>query len=331
MDYYLSLDGGGSKLAAILFDEELRLVAHAQSGGINRNFIPPETIARHLHECLDQLFTAGPVPITRIYGACSGADLEALFADINPPIPALTDAELVTLSEGQLGLLAAELYPDGVVALAGTGSDIFYIRDGETVCVLGGLGALLGDEGSGSSIGREALRTAYFAEFRGESCPLLEEIRAAAGRTAMWEIIMDMYRSPAPVARMASYSRQVGLAAHRGDPAARGILEKAGVDLARQVAMLFDRYALPPDTPVCVTGSAYKSHPVLFETLRHEAQALCGCRVRAPLFEPVVGGVLCHAVHNQGGLTPVLLDRMRRDYAAYRYTIAPEERTVVSC
>ena len=88
--------------------------------------------------------------------------------------------------------------------------------------------------------------------------------------------------------------------------------------------MLFERYALSPCTPVCVTGGAYKTHPALFEALRREAQALCGCTVQAPLFEPVVGGVLRHAIQVHGGLSPSLLDRMRLEYAAYRYTITTD-------
>ena len=55
MNYYLSLDEGGSKCAALIFDDELRLCAAAQTGGVNTTQNKPENSRRNMEECIDSL------------------------------------------------------------------------------------------------------------------------------------------------------------------------------------------------------------------------------------------------------------------------------------
>lgn len=52
--FYLSVDGGGTKLHTLLFDSELRPVGTGVSGAINPNFVPMELIEQHMTDSIDQ-------------------------------------------------------------------------------------------------------------------------------------------------------------------------------------------------------------------------------------------------------------------------------------
>lgn len=56
MEFYLALDGGGTKLQGILFDSTYHLIAAARSGGVNRNVHSREAANRHIDECIGSMF-----------------------------------------------------------------------------------------------------------------------------------------------------------------------------------------------------------------------------------------------------------------------------------
>ena len=59
--------------------------------------------------------------------------------------------------------LAAAMKTGGAVALSGTGSNAFLVREGQVLSAVGGWGPLLGDEGSGYEIGLNALKAAIYS------------------------------------------------------------------------------------------------------------------------------------------------------------------------
>lgn len=63
----------------------------------------------------------------------------------------------LSAGEGSVGVLVCGI-DTGLCALSGTGSDVFYVRNGIEEDVIGGWGYLLSDDGSGVWIGQQALR-----------------------------------------------------------------------------------------------------------------------------------------------------------------------------
>ena len=60
------------------------------------------------------------------------------------------------VGEYSLGLYAACLQKEAVIAISGTGSGVFYVREKAAGYGVGGWGALISDEGSGYYLGRLA-------------------------------------------------------------------------------------------------------------------------------------------------------------------------------
>ena len=56
MAYYITLDAGGTKCNAILFDEELNICGRGLSGGVNTTQTSPEDSRANVVSCINQLF-----------------------------------------------------------------------------------------------------------------------------------------------------------------------------------------------------------------------------------------------------------------------------------
>lgn len=314
MSYSLSLDGGGSKLAAVLFDEEGALVAHAAAGSVNPRFAGHRQVIGHIEDCFRRLFAGRAVPRLERILCASVAEDRALYLNA---LSAYSECgEWIDLGEGRLGLLACGIYPSGVLALSGTGSDVFYIKDGRQEDIIGGHGALISDAGSGYAIGKAALEAALrAAEGWGPPTVLLEEICRQLDIGDIHEAVTRIYRSPAPVGAIASLTRSVGLAAERRDATALEILEDAGTILAEQVQSMLRRHPEAASLPLAVIGGAFKTHPLLLDAFRRRLAPL---PVRTPLFEPVVGGVVYEIYRRYGALSQERLRALEEDYAAFR-------------
>ncbi len=137
---------------------------------------------------------------------------------------------VVALSDAEAALLGALRGGPGVLVLAGTGS-IAIGHDGRGHWArAGGLGPLLGDEGSAFWIGREWTRATVADGVAG---------------------VRRLARAPDAIARIAARAPTVLRRARRGDRRARAIVREAQRHLARLVAEVARGLALP--APVTVT------------------------------------------------------------------------------
>jgi N-acetylglucosamine kinase-like BadF-type ATPase len=173
--------------------------------------------------------------------------------------------QVAVVSDVEAALLGALGDEPGVLVLAGTGSIVLGHDARGRWARAGGLGPLLGDEGSGFWLGREWLRA------RGDV--------TAARR---------LVQSPDAVARIAAVARVVVRRARRGDSRARAIAREGQRHLAAGAAEVARRLAL--DTPVAVSWAGSVMGDPWFR--RGVARALARAGVRArwrpPRDEPAV-------------------------------------------
>lgn len=142
-------------------------------------------------------------------------------------------AERITvISDAEAALLGALGGGPGVLVLAGTGSIVLGRDARGRLARAGGLGPLLGDEGSAFWLGREWLRR------RPDAAAVA---RALAGR-------------PDAVARIAAGAPGVLARARRGDPRARSIVRAGQAHLAAQAAWVIRHLGLAPPVTVSWSG-----------------------------------------------------------------------------
>lgn len=155
MAYYLAFDGGGSKFNGMLFDDSMTLISSCRSGGISTTQGTPDDCRANIERGLDELFSGfTPERVDKMFYTGVGA-----FPRVVSSVSARVKIEeTVRMSEALGGLLAGALKHEGILALSGTGSDVFYVSADGRQDMVGGWGPILGDDGSGVWIGQQAVR-----------------------------------------------------------------------------------------------------------------------------------------------------------------------------
>lgn len=235
----IGVDGGGSRTRARLANTRSELLGNGEAGIANPNALGYAAAQTEILAAIDRAFQDAHIEKQIVAAACLGiggvdrVDERARFADwarqmIAPRVQIVNDGEIV---------LAAGLPENwGVALIAGTGSIAWgKTREGR-IARAGGWGYLIGDEGSGFDLAREALRAAtQSADKRGEPTKLLEMILNYWGLNSAMELVPRVYRSglaPADIARLAPLVVHV---AEEGDAVAQRLIERAAAALADTV------------------------------------------------------------------------------------------------
>ncbi len=149
----------------------------------------------------------------------------------------------------------------GVIVTAGTGS-IAYGRNSEgEEARIGGWGWMLGDEGSGYWIGREAVRAVLAAwEGTGPETILTSRLYDIFEVKSAYEMVPLFYSENFDRLRIAKIAPEVTAAAKKGDEASREILHWAGRRLGRMVtAAAWKLRIQPSELMIACMGSVSKA------------------------------------------------------------------------
>lgn len=304
--YYLAADGGGSKLQAILYDESFRIIRTGRVAGVNTLYKPADAVRANIVSMMAELLRDGDgVPLR----ALASADLCMLGAgDVMRKILSRLDhvGEIHFHSEPVVGL-AACLRTEGAVALSGTGSDAFFVKDCKSVQSIGGWGPLLGDEGSGYDIGLNALKAAIYSyDGRRDKSMLYDLVMENWRLEHLWGLVHHLAGNPDARHEVASAAKLCAKAAHAGDRAALRIYEHAALEMFLQARTVIEQHRGEWDGTVVVMGGAWKGHPRMFEVFRREIELLYPeAKVYLPLFEPVAGCAVLRALREGTTLSEI--------------------------
>lgn len=318
MERYLSVDSGGTKVAAILYDENFSPIKTARVGSMRETTVKPEMIEHHVDELIEQLGIEQGMVLKKVAGASYGD------FSMKQRLRSLCTIEKEEYTgEFEVGLYAAGLFNGGILALSGTGSDIFGEYQGVTG-IIGGYGSLISDEGSGYWIARQACNYAIRdSEGRGEKTMLTEMFLEHLQNDKMRVALCSLYHVPntAPTTAIASLAVLVEKAALAGDAVALRIIDEAAESLASQTISLIKIHGYPVDTPITISGSVWKT-PGLFEKyekiLKNYDEKLS---ITLPEFEPIMGPIIKDYYEKYGKFDDAAKEKFKREYPKYVFTI----------
>lgn len=232
---YLGVDGGGSKTLAIIVDGNGQELGRGQAGSSNYQAVGLLQAVRQIYAAVEQAAQAirCTLPLRKAWLGLAGLDRPLDYQTLHPHLKPL--AEIVHLTNDSELALSALDGASGVALIAGTGS-ITLGRDkhGKTARA-GGWGHILGDEGSGYDLGRQALQAAVrSADGRGPHTSLLRHILNYWHLESAEELLSKVYGSN-DKANIASLAGCVFLAAREDDEVARTIIQRAAGELALAV------------------------------------------------------------------------------------------------
>lgn len=296
MARYLGVDGGGTKTAFVLIDEEARVLAEA-TGPTLYSFPADAALIRRVLE--DGLAGIDPAGIDQAFFALPGygestADLPVLE---RVPGEVLGHDRYAVGNDAVAGWAGSLAGADGVNVVAGTGS-IAYGEWGGRTARAGGWSELWGDEGSGYWIAIRGLHTfSRMSDGRLPRGPLHPLLRDAVGAPTDLDVIGTVMGEWAgDRTRIAALSRVVVDAADAGDGAAAAIVTEAGAELAALVHAVRGALGVESELPVSYSGGVFAAPSVLaaFTDALGEGYDLV-----QPKHGPVLGAALL-ALRNHG-------------------------------
>ena len=302
MPLYLCVDCGGTKTAAAISDESGNVVGRGSGGPSNITYLSldgfisavKKAVGTALRQSDPSARSLPPPereqgPFVAAWFGISGADFPVAIAKVEQPLAELLGIpigpDLVIANDTHLLAAPVRVHRDvnhAVAVIAGTGSNVVSFKEVEGKIVelgrVGGWGWMLGDEGGGYDVGREALRQILLvydkSSVTGASLPksrLIDSVLKRFGVDNIMEIFGGVY-SPDPFPpitgeqnalqslprekRISSLSPLVFEAAFdHGDPLALNILRISAGKLASQITILLGGDSSSPDNIVKASES----------------------------------------------------------------------------
>ena len=295
--YRLCIDGGGSKTMLQVLDrrgevmpllQDGRVIDRVTVGGSNVNVIGEVGLRKvleelfadvRLHDVTDQPLLFEVMPNCFLYAGMSGLGLESNKAIARNVFSSfgINPENMVVMADAEM---AREYLGDnGITLIAGTGSICFGQRDGNNYRV-GGLGRVLGDEGSCYEIGLKALRAALAEEYGwGKNTSLSAALHVHVGAVELKRLIPGINAGTTPSSTLAALAPIVCEQAVAGDKIAKKIMKKTKHNLVKLVRNMI-RIGGFSDTRLCCWGGLFKS--VFADEIIHEIVAMAakqGCSV----------------------------------------------------
>lgn len=287
MDFFLGIDGGGTSCRAALALPSGEIVGRAKSGSANIRTDLAGSCENIVAAALLAIADAGRDPalvatipaVLGLAGANVGDYARRLEALLPFPQSRVETDALIAL-EGAVGS------GDGAIGILGTGT-AFMARHGDRVTTVGGWGFLIGDQGSGSRIGRDLLEEALLAH---------DGVRP---RSPLTDTLLDRFHNdPGEVVEFTTTARPGDFASFaplvfehgdKGDPTASMILGRVAEAVEASLCAL----DLRPSDPVCLLGGLA---PLIAPRLSER----CRAQLRKPLTD-ALGGAVAMAARSFGG------------------------------
>jgi N-acetylglucosamine kinase len=293
--HVLGIDVGGTKTVCLLANADGTILATAREAGANLQGAGELALEKALHGVMEAALTGQRVTPSAICLGIAGVDR----AEDQKVVRGIMDrigykATILIVNDALIALQAGIGDAPGIVIVSGTGS-IAYGRSarGEAARA-GGWGYVLGDEGSGYWIGRNALRAVVrHADGRGGPTSLTPRLLAHFGLAGSTELIHRVYHkalAPSDVGALAGYVQQ---ARDEGDEVAAGILNYAADELLTTAAAVTKRLEMESESFSCVlAGGMFRAVPWLCDRMKRLLPSVAP-HSRAILLEeePALGAV----------------------------------------
>jgi glucosamine kinase len=238
MALFLAIEAGSTKTKSLLADET-KILAQAVAGDVRLTHISQAEASTNLRTMLAELSQSANVSLGEVDHTCAGLpglSIDAVREWAEREIGTLVGGDLHLVGGQEIALDGAFHGGPGILIVADKGSNVVGRAADGSIYQAGGWGPALSDEGSGFWIGQEALRAGFWAKDRGISTTLLAEIGEFWGLKSLGEIVEMANASPGP--NLPALVPIIVRCAEAGDELAVAVLERAGVELAEQAALV---------------------------------------------------------------------------------------------
>ncbi|MCS6860633.1 MAG: hypothetical protein NZT92_09985 [Abditibacteriales bacterium] len=298
--FFVGVDGGGTQTTAVVVDESWHVLGQGGAAGSNYHTVGIDDALAHIATAINEALSAAGLGRTDIAAAgfgLAGVRRPPDFERLTPRLHGLGFERFLLDHDAAAAWAGALECQPGVIIIAGTGSVAFGVNAQGERGMAGGWGWLLGDEGSGYWIGREALR-AVCAQADGRipsRITLAPAILHHLGLSSADELVDYAYQGPGlSREQVANLTPVVLRCAEQGDCVATDILTLAGWELTRIACAVMIRLDMKKGCRISYAGSVWEAE-VLRDAFKDMLQRKLypdNAQVVPPRYPPAVGAAM---------------------------------------
>ena len=304
--HVLGIDAGGTKTVCYLANAKGEIVGEGRRGGANLQAHGELEVEKVLHAVIEEAIGDRTIQPAAVCLGVAGVDRP----DDDHIVRAIMRrlgyrSHLLVVNDALVALVAGVGDEPGVVLIAGTGSIAYGVNEDGYAARAGGWGYVLGDEGSGYWIGREALiAVVRETDGRGPRTRLTPLLLEHFGLTHANGLVREIYDKGLHRQAIAALGPVVARARSEGDLVAAEILRGASLELMRATSTVIERLQMRGKSfQMVLSGSMFRLIPWLVEDVTSRlADVAPRTSVRRLDVEPARGAVHLALKELQGGV-----------------------------
>ncbi|AKK72997.1 ATPase [Chryseobacterium sp. P1-3] len=198
------VDSGSTKSDWVILDDFKKVFLKTETIGFNPNFINRELITPEIQKNSNLISVKNSITKVFFYGSGCGVkkNCEIIEEELKK---VFGKAEIIVKEDLMAAAYAAYNGKPAIVCILGTGSNSCFF-DGENLKIeLPSLGFLIGDEGSGSAIGKQLVRRYFMKKLPADLHSEFEKDY----QLTIEDALKNMYHSPRPNAYLANFNKFV--------------------------------------------------------------------------------------------------------------------------
>ncbi len=275
----LIADGGSTKTAWTLLDDNKTTIGEFRSDGYNPYFWTTEQIAESIKKQLVPLIKPSEVKHIYFYGAgCSTPENNVIVK--NGIAQNFSAAEILVTHDLLAAARALLKRQAGFAAILGTGANTCFYDGHDVSLNIDSLGYLLGDEGSGAYIGKKIVRDymrGYFPE------TLAQAFKLKYGYANNEQIFHDLYSKPFPNRTLAGFCTFAS--EHASYDYIHSIVHDSFDDFFKNLVSHYPDYASHSFN--CIGSVAFSFKDILTDISENKYHMKVGNILRSPIHELV--------------------------------------------
>lgn len=287
--YYLGVDGGGSKTTAVVYDEKGNFIGKAVGESINYYSVGIENARQAMVDIISRLpqrsFDCAVIGMSALNSRATDEETERFCGGIIKSNKIIMDSDLFVALE------AMNCEGECAFVISGTGSMAVYRSENGKISHAGGFGYIIGDEGSGYSIGINAIKTAIrAAEGIVPPTALTQKCLEYFSAETVYDLIDIFYEKTVSRKDIAAFAKEVYLCAEGSDATAHKILKDEAALLSKTVLSLIkDKNS---EIPVGLWGGVFQHNPIFRLYFQVCLRKNGFCDVKLLDFTPETGAIL---------------------------------------
>lgn len=293
-EYFLGVDGGGSKTTAVVFDQNGNFICSACGESINYYSVGLENAKQAMKEIIDSLsvkeYSCAFIGMSALNERADAAETGRFCDGVIKSDMTVMDSDLFVALEA--------MNVDGECAciISGTGSMAVMRGTDGKISHTGGWGYILGDEGSGYAIGLSGIKAAIkSAEKCAEETALVGECLKYFSISNIYDLIDLYYEKKVSRKTTAAFARLVNKCAENNDKTAIDIIESEAEELFCTAYGLLKN--AKPDIPVGLWGGVFQNNLIFRKKFTELASKHGFDNVKLIDFTPEVGAILAGYKH----------------------------------